>query len=140
MESPSLGMFKKCVDVALRDRLEQWAQVNLMWFNKAKCKVLHLHRSKPCYQNKLEDVRMEHSPPEKDLEVQTEGKLDVSQLCALTAQKSKHILGCTFLLQQWPAVKGGDPAPLRCAGEASPGVLHPGMETSVQEGRRPVGV
>jgi len=35
VESPSLGMFKKCVDVALRDRLEQWAQVNLMWFNKA---------------------------------------------------------------------------------------------------------
>ena len=24
------------------DRLEQWAQVNLMTFNKSKCKILHM--------------------------------------------------------------------------------------------------
>ena len=53
--------------------------MNLIKFNKAKCKVLHLSCGNPNYQCKLEDVRTEHSPAEKDLEVVVDGKLDISQ-------------------------------------------------------------
>ena len=38
------------------------AQENIMRFIKSKCKVLHLDCSNPHYQNKLGDVRIEHSP------------------------------------------------------------------------------
>ena len=43
-------------------------------------------------------------------------------------------------LHQKKQVKGGDPAPLLCAAEASPGVLHPDVESSVQKRHRPAGV
>ena len=68
-----------------------WAQHTR--FNKAKCEILHLGRSNSCYQYELGDERIEHSPVKKDLRVLVDGKLDVSQQCALTAQKANCILG-----------------------------------------------
>jgi len=40
----------------------------------------------------------------------------------------------------WSAGQEGDPAPLLCAGETSPGVLCPDVESSAQERHGPVGV
>ncbi|KAK4832522.1 hypothetical protein QYF61_023854 [Mycteria americana] len=60
------------------DKLDKWAHVNLMRFNKAKCKVLHLGWGNPQYQYRLQDEGIESGPEEKDLGV----------------LKANHILGC----------------------------------------------
>jgi len=76
------------------NRLEQWDQGNLTRFYKVKYKVLDLGHGNPHYQYKLQDKGIEHSPAKKDLGVLVDGKLDMSQHYALTAQKANYILGC----------------------------------------------
>ena len=43
------------------------ACANLMEFNKAKCKVLHIGQSNPTYKSRLGEKWIESSPEEKDL-------------------------------------------------------------------------
>ncbi|PKU27731.1 rna-directed dna polymerase from mobile element jockey-like [Limosa lapponica baueri] len=57
------------------DRLESWAERNLMNFNKGKPKVLHLGRNNSMHQYRLGADLLESTSEEKDLRVLVDNKM-----------------------------------------------------------------
>ena len=60
------------------NRLDKWADRNLIKFNQEKCKVLHLGKNKPRHQYVLRATQLESSFSEIDLGALVDTKLDMS--------------------------------------------------------------
>jgi len=75
------------------DRLESWAEGNLMKFNEGKCRVLHLGRNNPMHQYRLGTDLLDSRSVERDLGVLVDDRLTMSQQCALAAKMASGILG-----------------------------------------------
>ena len=114
------------------ERLESWAEGNLMKFNKSKCKVLHLGRNNPMHQYRLGADLLENSSAEKDLGVLADNKPTMSQKCALVTKKANNILGC---IKRSVASRSREVIlpPLLCPSETTSGALCPVLGSPVQE-------
>ena len=84
---------------------------------------------------KLRDKRLESSPAERDLGVWVDGRLNVSQQCALAAKRANRVLGCIkHSIASWSREVI---VPL-CTGAAPPQVLCAVLGASIQEGHQTI--
>ncbi|KAK4811191.1 hypothetical protein QYF61_019822 [Mycteria americana] len=76
------------------DRLEHWAIINGMKFNKNKCQILHLGQSNVRHKYRLGEEWLGSSPAERHLGVLVDSRLNRSQQCVLAVKRANRILGC----------------------------------------------
>ena len=119
------------------DRLERWVHMNIMRFNKVKCRVQHMVWGNTTYQYRLGKKEIESSPAEKDLGVLLDEKLDVAWQCALAAQEANRALCCIPSRVDTGQGRGFCPSALLCWDPL--GVLRPALEPSAQDRAGAVG-
>ena len=78
----------------LKEKMEKWANRNLLQFNKRKCVAPYLGRNNLMHQYVLENNQLESSFAEKGLELLVDTKLNMWQQHALAAKKANGVLGC----------------------------------------------
>ena len=72
------------------DQLGGWEITSHKTFNNSECQMLHLGQGSLGYFYRLRD-EAEKQPHRKGL---ADGKLNMSQNCALAVQRANHTLGC----------------------------------------------
>jgi len=126
-------------DAIQRDfnRLERWAHVNIIKFNKAKCKVLHMGQGNPKHKYRLgREWRRQPWGEEHGGAGWQEAQHDPA-MCAHSPESQPY--PGLHQNQCGQQVEGGGSASVLHSRETPPGVLCPALEPSAQERHGPVG-
>jgi len=113
--------------------------MNIMKFNKAKCKILHLDWGNPQYQYRVGGQRDGEKPCRKGLGY-TDGRKAGNEPPMCTCSPVGQPYSALHQKKRGQQLEGGDSAALHYSGEIPPGVLCPALESSAQERHGAVGV